>query len=102
LNSYLWFRVDGFNTCFLHARKRYTAERIRTGAIRQRTRLIPGYSGKVTIAKLTKGNWQVEWAKWTIDNNIVFASTESNGTQPSAYPGYARTPAPTFIGPSAG
>ena len=80
--------VDGFNHLFLAKLVKRTAEPNPTGAIRQENPNDPGYSGKVTITKLTKGNWQVEWAKWTIDNNIVFASTESNGIQPSTGPGY--------------
>jgi dipeptidyl aminopeptidase/acylaminoacyl peptidase len=33
-------------------------------------------TGKVNITQLTKGNWQVEWAKWTDGKMIVYASTE--------------------------
>ncbi len=33
-------------------------------------------SGKVSITQLTKGSWQVEWAKWTDAESIVYTSTE--------------------------
>ena len=32
-------------------------------------------TGNVKITQLTKGNWQVEWAKWTNEKTFVFAST---------------------------
>lgn len=36
----------------------------------------PGYTGKVNIEQLTKGNWQVEWAKWVANGSqVVFMST---------------------------
>ena len=34
-------------------------------------------TGKATIKQLTSGNWQVEWAKWTNDGKILYASTEN-------------------------
>ncbi|MGD9628847.1 MAG: alpha/beta fold hydrolase [Pyrinomonadaceae bacterium] len=33
-------------------------------------------TGKVTITQLTKGNWQVEWAKWSAAGKIYLMSTE--------------------------
>lgn len=36
----------------------------------------PGFTGKVTITQLTKGNWQVEWAKWLKADQLVLMSTE--------------------------
>lgn len=40
----------------------------------------PGLSGKVAITQLTKGNWQVEWAKWngSLGSEVIFASTQKN------------------------
>ena len=43
----------------------------------------PAFSDKVTITQITNGKWQVEWAKWTTENNIVFTSTEGNRVQPA-------------------
>jgi dipeptidyl aminopeptidase/acylaminoacyl peptidase len=34
----------------------------------------------VKVAQLTKGNWQVEWAKWANEGRIVYLSTE-DGTE---------------------
>lgn len=34
----------------------------------------------VKITQLTKGNWQVEWAKWVSDKQILFMSTEDGYT----------------------
>ncbi len=48
-----------------------------------------GFSDKVTITQLTKGPWQVEWAKWNNDKGIVFASTQGTGIQNHVYPAYA-------------
>lgn len=36
----------------------------------------PGYTSNVKIEQLTKGSWQVEWAKWSAAGNIYFLSTE--------------------------
>lgn len=36
----------------------------------------PTPTGKVTTTQVTKGNWQVEWAKWASDRRIVYASTQ--------------------------
>jgi dipeptidyl aminopeptidase/acylaminoacyl peptidase len=41
----------------------------------------PVPTGKVNVTGLTKGNWQVEWAKWANDSNVVFASTQNGYTQ---------------------
>lgn len=42
----------------------------------------PGYSSNVTITPLTKGNWQVEWAKWTsTGESLVYLSTKSGTSE---------------------
>ena len=38
-------------------------------------------TGKVNITQLTKGNWQVEWAKWAPVNSIIYLSTEGDPSQ---------------------
>ena len=36
-------------------------------------------TGKVNITQLTKGNWQVEWAKWSREGDrLIYLSTEGN------------------------
>ena len=36
----------------------------------------PGFTGKANIEQLTKGNWQVEWAKWINGDRLIYMSTE--------------------------
>lgn len=36
----------------------------------------PGFTSNVKIEQLTKGNWQIEWAKWLAGENIFYMSTE--------------------------
>ena len=43
------------------------------------------YSKNVTVTPLTKGNWQVEWAKWTKDDQIALMSSEAGYTEREFY-----------------
>ncbi|HVF29379.1 MAG TPA: alpha/beta fold hydrolase, partial [Pyrinomonadaceae bacterium] len=44
----------------------------------------PAPTGKVTITQVTKGNWQVEWAKWILDGaQIAFLSTQKGAAERS-------------------
>lgn len=58
----------------------------------------PGFTGNVNVEQLTKGNWQVEWAKWNIDDEIALLSTEAGYTERTLYslnvPSKARVPFP--------
>ncbi|HXF43711.1 MAG TPA: S9 family peptidase, partial [Pyrinomonadaceae bacterium] len=45
----------------------------------------PQPAGEVKIAQLTKGQWQVEWAKWLPDNRIIYLSTEATPTEREFY-----------------
>ncbi|QYO66536.1 alpha/beta fold hydrolase [Leptolyngbya sp. 7M] len=38
----------------------------------------PGFTSNVKIEQLTKGSWQVEWARWMTDGQIVYISTENS------------------------
>jgi dipeptidyl aminopeptidase/acylaminoacyl peptidase len=49
----------------------------------------PVPTGKVNTSQATRGKWQVEWAKWANDKEVVFTSTAGSGIQPPVYPGYA-------------
>lgn len=42
-------------------------------------------NGKAEIKQLTSGNWQVEWAKWTNDGKILYASTENTYKERELY-----------------
>ena len=68
---------DGFNHIYLATLTKYTPEPNPTGEMRQENPTDPGYSSTVDIKQLTKGNWQVEWARWaeTPANAIIFMST---------------------------
>lgn len=73
---------DGFNHLFLAKLERRKPEANPTGEIRAESG-DPGFSSNVTITQLTKGNWQVEWAKWTDDRTIAYASTQTTGPRSS-------------------
>lgn len=67
---------DGFNHLYLAKLEKATPEPNPTGVVRGENPSDPGYSGKVNIGQLTKGAWQVEWAKWASGQRIVYLSTE--------------------------
>jgi dipeptidyl aminopeptidase/acylaminoacyl peptidase len=68
---------DGFNHIYLAKLEKRTTEPNPTGEIRQENPTDPSYSSDVKVTQLTKGNWQVEWAKWINEKQIVFASTQN-------------------------
>jgi dipeptidyl aminopeptidase/acylaminoacyl peptidase len=50
--------------------------------VRQENPSGAGYSGKVTITKITSGNWQIEWAKWILNGDqIAFLSTQKGASE---------------------
>ncbi|MCA1608187.1 MAG: alpha/beta fold hydrolase, partial [Acidobacteria bacterium] len=73
---------DGFNHLYL-ATLDFTAETPKRKDLEQaETRAVgrvPSSSAKVT--QLTRGNWQIEWAKWTAAGSIVHSSTEGNAAE---------------------
>ena len=73
---------DGYNHLYLaklEAGTRAVAS-VPAGGEQVATSSNPTYlTGKVNITQLTKGNWQVEWAKWLPDTDlIVYCSTEKS------------------------
>jgi dipeptidyl aminopeptidase/acylaminoacyl peptidase len=77
---------DGFNHLYLATLERAKPEPNPSGEIRQENPTDPGFTGKVEIKQLTKGNWQVEWAKWIGDaKHIVYSSTEANTAERAFY-----------------
>lgn len=77
---------DGFNHIYLAKLEKRSRESNPTGEIRQENPTDPGYSSDVKVTQLTKGNWQVEWAKWTAGGDqIIFSSTEETPTERQFY-----------------
>ena len=79
---------DGYNHLYMAKLERATAEPNPTGVVRQENPTDAGFTGRVTIKQITNGKWQVEWAKWTVENNIVFTSTEGSRISTPLLPGY--------------
>lgn len=71
---------DGFNHLYLATLERARAESNPAGAVRQENSMSAGFSGKVEIKQLTKGAFEIDWAKWRSNaaDEIVFSSTEKN------------------------
>lgn len=70
---------DGYNHLYLAALERAKAEPNPAGEIRQENPSNAGFSGKVEIKQLTKGAFEIEFAKWRNNaDEIVFSSTEKN------------------------
>ncbi len=70
---------DGFNHLYLATLPRRAAEPNPTGERRQENVSDPGFTGAVKIEQLTKGNFEVDWAKWQSDGEAVFySSTEDS------------------------
>ncbi len=65
---------DGFNHLYLA-----TLEAETRAASNPNARVAegsPGFTGKVAIEQLTKGSWQVEWAKWANRERIAYLSSK--------------------------
>lgn len=77
---------DGYNHLYIATLERAKPQPNPTGAVRQENPSDAGFTSKVEIKQLTKGNWQIEWAKWTSRaNKIVFVSTENNTAERQFY-----------------
>ncbi len=68
---------DGYNHLYLATLEKAKPEPNPTGEIRTENPSNPGFTGKVDVEQLTKGNWQVEWAKFDAKfGEIIYLSTE--------------------------
>jgi hypothetical protein len=68
---------DGYNHLYLA--KLTTTQSEMQGGREMSTQGGTTYSTNVSITQLTKGNWQVEWAKWVPNGDrIIYSSTEGN------------------------
>jgi len=70
---------DGFNHLYLATLEKRKPEPNTTGAIRQENPTDAGFSSTVNVKQLTKGAFEIEWAKWQKDGGqVIFSSTEKN------------------------
>ncbi len=72
---------DGFNHLYLATLERRAPEPNPTGEIRQENPTDPGFSSNVKITQLTKGSYEVDWAKWQADGKMVFYSSTEGGPE---------------------
>lgn len=73
---------DGFNHLYLAKLEPRKPEPNPTGELWQENPTDQGYTSNVAITQLTKGNWQVEWAKWDQQGfQILFLSTEKGSAE---------------------
>ncbi len=80
---------DGYNHIYLATLEKRTVEPNPTSVVRQENSSTAGYTGKVDVRQLTKGNWQVEWAKWTSGaDEIVYLSTQDGTAEREFYAYY--------------
>ena len=76
---------DGYNHIYLATLEKRSAEPNPSGAVRQENPADAGYTTNVNVKQLTKGNWQVEWAKWTAGGDIAYSSTEQSADERQFY-----------------
>ncbi len=70
---------DGFNHLYLATLERAKPQPNPAGERRQENPSDAGFAKNISIKQLTKGAFEVDWAKWTADGKqIVFSSTENN------------------------
>jgi dipeptidyl aminopeptidase/acylaminoacyl peptidase len=81
---------DGYNHLYLAQLEYRKPEPNPTGEVRGENPADPGFTGNVNIRQLTKGNFEVDWAKWN-GLRIFYSSTEA-GTEVREF--YAVSPLP--------
>lgn len=70
---------DGFNHLYLATLEKRTPKPNSTGEIRQENSSDAVFSGKVAVKQLTRGDFEIEWARWRASGGeIVFSSTEND------------------------
>lgn len=73
---------DGYNHLYL---AKLTPNKVELGGGETSANGDPGYSSNVATKQLTKGHWQVEWAKWSAGDRILFASTQASTAEREFY-----------------
>ncbi len=72
---------DGYNHLYLATLERQKSEPNPTGEIRGGNPSDAGFTNNVAIKQLTKGSYEVDWAKWQADGETLFYSSTENGTE---------------------
>lgn len=78
---------DGFNHLYLATLERAKPEPNPTGELRQENPSDAGFTGKVEIKQLTRGNFEVDWAKWMSNGQYIFSSTQNDTATRDFYSG---------------
>ena len=77
---------DGFNHLYLATLERAPKEPNSSGEVRPENPTDAGFTTNVKIEQLTKGGFEIEWAKWTADAaQVVFSSTQENTAERAFY-----------------
>jgi dipeptidyl aminopeptidase/acylaminoacyl peptidase len=76
---------DGFNHLYLVTLERRKPEPNPTGEVRQENLTDAGFTAKVDIKQLTSGKFEVDWAKWSNSERIIFSSTEEKTSERQIY-----------------
>lgn len=70
---------DGFNHLYLATLEKALKQSNPNGEARQENPTDAGYNSNVKTEQLTKGNYEIDWAKWNAGGKqIIFSSTEEN------------------------
>ena len=76
---------DGFNHLYLAEIEQEETRAVGSVPTGDITAAADRTLGNVTISQLTKGNWQVEWAKWAGGSEIVYLSTQDGAAERAFY-----------------
>ncbi|MGI8495355.1 MAG: prolyl oligopeptidase family serine peptidase, partial [Pyrinomonadaceae bacterium] len=77
---------DGYNHLYLATLEKTQPQPNPTGEIRTENASDSGFTGTVSLKQLTKGNYEVDWAKWRPNGaQAVFSSTEANTAEREFY-----------------
>ncbi len=77
---------DGFNHLYLATLERAKPQPNPTGELRQENPTDAGFTTNVKIEQLTKGSWEVDWAKWSANGEqVIFSSSEENTAERAFY-----------------
>ena len=86
-NSQILFasEKDGYNHLYLATLEKRKPEPNTTGANKRENQTNAGFSAIVNVRRLTKGAFEIEWAKWSDDKRILFSSTEAATSEREFY-----------------